>query len=40
MLDMVSNGDSVVVTAGVPVGCHEGTNMIKVETVDGNNDCI
>ena len=36
MLDMVSNGDS----AGVPVGCHEGTNMIKVETVDSNNDCI
>lgn len=40
MLDMVTSGDSVVVTAGVPVGCHEGTNMIKVETVDGNSVCI
>lgn len=34
MLDMVTTGDSVVVTAGLPAGCHEGTNMIKIETVN------
>ncbi len=35
-LDMVENGDTVVVTAGVPVDSQGNTNLIKVETVGSN----
>ncbi|MFI3142258.1 MAG: pyruvate kinase [Clostridia bacterium] len=32
-IDMVENGDNVVIAAGVPIGAQGGTNMIKVEVV-------
>lgn len=32
-IDMVHNGDNVVIAAGVPIGATGGTNMIKVEVV-------
>ena len=33
MIDLVSNGDRVVIAAGVPVGVPGNTNLLKVEEV-------
>ncbi len=33
MIDLVANGDRVVIAAGVPVGTPGNTNLLKVETV-------
>ena len=36
-LDLVSPGDLVVISAGVPVALSGNTNLLKVETVRGND---
>ncbi|MBR7091988.1 MAG: pyruvate kinase, partial [Clostridia bacterium] len=36
-IDLVSDGDRVVITAGVPLGIPGGTNTLKVHTVGANN---
>lgn len=34
---IIHEGDTVILVAGIPIGRSGGTNMIKVETVGGNN---
>ena len=36
MIDLVANGDRVVIAAGVPVGVPGNTNLLKVEVVGGH----